>query len=220
MTAVSIKNIDEALALKYSGLSIDIGDPPVSTPVTVFVEEPSSEEYKERVYPSIAIKFLSLSENSPSRHSDDEQEEEYDYDDTVTPPIRTMRKRGDRYEISYTIDTWHKIRAGESRDLLRYAIIETTPTRGYITVTDIDGGSQDLWVFWNGTLTTLDEQLNDVVIYHKTLTVRILAKLLPDKTLREYKTATKLTWKFSNNDDPPVDHSIMDITDSGVEAGS
>ena len=81
MTAITIKQLDAALVSRYSGITIDTGNPPASTDVTVFLEEPSSEEFPEVIYPSISIKFLSMTYDVDRAHTEDELFEETDYND-------------------------------------------------------------------------------------------------------------------------------------------
>jgi hypothetical protein len=197
-TAVTIKNVDEALINRYSGITIDTGDPPSSTGVTAFIEEPASEVYTERTYPAVAIKLMSMLPAYDRAHTDDEDQEEVDYDPIPSPPIRTMRQRGLPYDIIYSLDTWHKIRVGESRDLITEAIVQRTPPRGYMTVEDVDGGDQDVWVIWYGGLGQLDEILPDGVMYHKSLSIRVMVDLLSIPTTEDKKVVTTIDWKLYN----------------------
>jgi hypothetical protein len=215
MTAVRIKEIDNALVARYSGIQIDVDGVP--TAVAVFIENPSTEEFTERVYPSIAIKFMSLESDDPRRHSDDELDEEIAYNDVPTPPIRTMRQNGEPFRVLYTLDTWHKVRATESRDLVTEAIIERTPPRGYMNVTDIDSGTTPLWVMWEGNVANLDEDLPDITIYHKSLTISVLARVLTDPNTRDLKVVIEGQWKVFKKGDPDVEDITMSITESGDE---
>lgn len=195
MTAVSIKNVDQALVLRYSGMSIDTGSPPAATPVDVFIEEPSSEEYPERTYPSVAIKLLTIVPDYARSHCDDEQEEEIGYDGGAAPPVRTMRYRPLPYVLTYTLDTWHRVLVGESRDLVSLALIERTPPRGYVNVIDVDGGTEACWVRWFGGVAANDEEKEDYVIYHKSLTIEVLVDLLVDPNERDVKVVTDAIWR-------------------------
>jgi hypothetical protein len=196
--ATTLKDVDLAMAARYAGVAIDVdsGAGPVSTPVDVFLEEPSTAEYPDRVYPSISIKLLSLDPNFEESHSEDQNEEEIAYTAVPDPPERTMRLRPFPYRISYRVDTWHRIRAGESRDLVVETLIQRTPPRGYVTVPTVDAGSQNLWVFWAGGIAQLDEINADEVIYHKSATVEVLAHLLLDTTTTDRKAATEVQWRI------------------------
>ena len=101
-TAVTLKNVDTALLLRYSGVSIDVDGTP--TAVEVFIEEPQVEEYPERVYPSVAVKLIDIEPDYARSHSDDDEKEEVGYNDTVDPPVRTMRLRPHPYEFCLYYD--------------------------------------------------------------------------------------------------------------------
>ena len=200
--ATTIKAIDAALVTKYSGISIDTGSPSVVTPVTVFMEDPDPEEYPERVYPSIALKLLStVPDYFAIVESDDvDDSEEISYNDLVVPPVRTMRKKPLPHRVMYSIDTWHKARASESRDLVAEALLYLTDPRGYLTVQNIDGTAIDLWMFWDGGITAAEERSIDEIIYHKTLTVSILAYLARTAvdTTTDTKVATELDFEVQS----------------------
>jgi len=232
--AVTLKAIDAALFAKYSGISIDAGDPPAATPVSVFLEDPDPEEYPERVYPSVSIRFISLvPDYTGIVESDDiDESEEISYDDGVSPPVRTMRKKPLPHRIMYSIDTWHRARVSESRDLVAEAIQYLTDPRGYLTVQNIDGTNIDVWLFWAGGIATADERSTDEIIYHKSLTVSVLAYLARTAvgTTTEVKVATDLDFEvlsrhvyLDSNGDLQIDDSknVKDvefrITDTGVE---
>lgn len=193
--AVSIKAVDEALATRYSGLSIDVGEPPLSVPVEVFIEEPLTEQQRERAYPSISLKLIAISFDSARSHSDDDAEEEVGYNDLITPPERSMRLSPAPFRLTYSLDTWHKVRAGESRDLVTYALIERTHPRGSLSVEDVGGGSELCWVLWTSGVASNDELMEDLVIYHKTVTVDVLVYLLTDPSVRSVKVAIESLWK-------------------------
>jgi len=192
-TAVTIKNVDTALLLRYSGVSIDVDGTP--TAVEVFIEEPQVEEYPERVYPSVSVKLIDIEPDYARSHSDDDEKEEVGYDDAVSPPVRTMRLRPHPFRLTYSIDTWHKDRAGESRDLLKAILIERTPPRGAMSVEDVDGGTEACWVQWLGSMVGNDEAAEDYVIYHKTLTVQVLVDLLTDTSTEDVKVVTEAIWR-------------------------
>lgn len=200
MTAVTQKEVDIALALRYAGLTIDVETEAgiAATPVEVFLEEPTVEETVERTFPSVAIKMIGRTFDPDRAHSDDEDKTEISYDGGLTPPERTSRQNGQPFRMQYSIDTWHRQRVGESRDLVAEVIQTLTPPRGYMPVTDIDGGVEDVWVLWAGGVVTLDEVLPDVVIYHKSLTVDVLACLITDPTLEVAKVATSLDFSVSS----------------------
>lgn len=214
MTAVSINTVDAALLLRYTGVSIDTGEPAVPTAVEVFIEEPASEEYTERTYPSISLKLMNIRFDETRAHSDDDTEEETAYDDLQTPPVRTMRLKPTPYILFYSLDTWHKIRVGESRDLVSRTIMERTPPRGAISVEDVDGGTETCWMQWSGVVSNLDEELEDYVIYHKSLLLEVYADLLTDPTERDVKVATDLLW------DMYCRKHVLDETGRDIETSS
>lgn len=188
MTAVSLTNIDLALITRYSGMTISVAGTP--TAVEVFIEEPSTENYSEKVYPSVSLKLIAMNFDPTRSHSSDDDEEQIAYNDTVDPPERTMRLNPQPYSLLYSLDTWHKVRAIEDRDLLATAIIEKTPPRGYISVNNVDGETEYCWVLWSGGVVTNDEEEEDYVVYHKTLTLNVFADLLIQSTTRDVKVVT------------------------------
>jgi hypothetical protein len=174
--ATTLKAIDAALIAKYSGITITTSDG--DTGVTAFIEAPMPEVFDERTFPSISIKLLSvLPDYTRIYETEDFNDEETDYDDSVDPPVRSMRSKPLPYRILYSVDTWHRARAGESRDLVTEAILHRTRPRGSMTVQNIDGSNIDVWLFWEGGIRTLDEIDVDEIIYHKTLSVVVLAYL-------------------------------------------
>ncbi|MHA2429219.1 MAG: hypothetical protein ACXADB_14450, partial [Candidatus Hermodarchaeia archaeon] len=185
MTAVTIENVDQALLARYAGISIDVAGTP--TTVESFIEEPSTEEYPERVYPSITLKLIAINFDETRGHSDDDEEEEIAYNDGLTPPERTMRLKPSPFLLTYSLDTWHRVMVGESRDLVGRAFQERTHPRGSVDVTDVDGGTESCWVMWVGGVTENDERENDYVIYHKTLTINVLVDLLTDPSTSDVK---------------------------------
>jgi len=204
--AVDIEHIDAALAAKYSGINVYVSG--VLKPVEVFIEEPNIEEYPERIFPSISLKFMGLSEDVDSLESLDDEAEEVDYDAVSTPNVRSMRDRPVPCKLMYSVDTWHRGKVSESRDLLQYAVLRKTPPRSYLTVQNIDGENVDLWVFWSGGIAGNDERLEDEVIYHKTLTLEIPAHItkVDYDDVEETKVAMELHWKTY------VAKTIMDQT--------
>jgi len=98
--------------------------------------------------------------------------------------------------LTYSLDTWHKVRVGESRDLLRLAVIERTHPRGYISVTDVDSGTETCWVSWSGGVAENDEIHEDFVIYHKSLTLNVEVDLLTDPSTRDVKVVTDAIWRM------------------------
>ena len=107
--------------------------------------------------------------------SDDDDEEEVAYDDTATPPVRSMRQKPLPFRIQYSVDTWHKALVGESRDLIAEVLMHRTRPRGSLAVTNIDGTVTNIWLFWEGGVITADEMDTDEIIYHKTLTLVAVA---------------------------------------------
>jgi len=176
--AVTLTAIDQALLTKYSGITIPTGPLATPTAVEVFMEQPSIEEFEERTFPSVSLKMMSVTPDySRIVDSDDEEEEEVAYDDTETPPVRSMRKRPQPFRIQYSIDTWHKALVAESRDLISEVLMYRTCPRGFLTVANIDGENVDVWLFWEGGFVTSDELHSDEIIYHKTLTLVVVAYL-------------------------------------------
>jgi len=208
MTAVRIDKIEDALLARYAGISLTVGGTPTS--VSVFVEDPAVEEYEERVYPSISVKLLSIMEDNPARDSEDE-EKEIIATSSAPVPVTTNRQRGEPYRLQYSLDTWHRVRAAEERDLLHSAFIERTPTRGSISVEDIDGNTETLWVFWAGNIVALDEPNIDEIIYHKSLTVDVLATLLSDTVTEAIPTVTEQRWRVQRTNFV-TDVSLTDTT--------
>lgn len=189
--AVTIKDIDAALAARYAGMSIWVGDPAVLTPVTVFIEEPAPEEYPERVFPSVTLKLMSILPDFARWHSDDDEhaEEELSYDDMPAVPLREMRQVPVPSRLIYSFDTWHRVRAGEGRDLLQEAVFGRTHPRGSMSV-----GAVKVWVLWSGGLANLDEVETDEVILHKSLTIEVLADVLPTAVTVQRPVVTRVLW--------------------------
>jgi hypothetical protein len=205
--AVTLKAIDAALAAKFAGVSIDVGSPAVSTPVTVFLEEPDPEEYPERVFPSVAIKMLSaVPDYAGIVDSEDLVNEELSTDNGQTPPVITTRKRPLPHRIMYSVDTWHKARVSESRDLLSAAIFHKIDPRDYLTVQNIDGTAITVWLFWVGGISGTEEKHVDEIIYHKTLNVVVLAYL----SLVEATDTTDLKVATEHNFEVSLRHTYLD----------
>lgn len=198
MTATTLKAIDQALATRYAGLTILTGNPQVSTPVTVFLEEPLSEEARERKYPSISINMMAMRFDSARAHTDDEAGEQIAIDLGVDPAVRTESQRGIPYRIVYSIDTWHRALAGEDRDLVLEALIRRTPPRGYVTAVNIRGGNEALWALWGGDVVVADEREVDVMTYHKSLTLEVLATLQTEATPTDHLVAENLQWSVQS----------------------
>lgn len=198
MTAVTQKAIDLALATRYDSVQIDVDGTP--TDVSVFIEQPSTEEFPERVFPSVSIQFLTMVYDEKRAHSDDGSLEETAYNDGVDPPVRTSRQNGVPFVLGYSIDTWHKNRADEDRDLISEILVQRTAPQGYMPVTNIDSGTENVWVMWSGGLVALDETDGDYVVYHKSLTVHVYADLLTDTSTYDDKVVTQLLMKFYARD--------------------
>ena len=215
----------------YSGFSIDVGGTP--TPVTVFIETPQNEETPERTFPSVAIRLLSINpEFDNIREDADEIDEEVGYDPGPAVHERIMRESPLPWRLLYSIDTWHRVRAIESRDLVSKILVRQTRPRSYITAQNIDGEDITLWTFMSGGIVSNDEERPDEVIYHKTATVEVLAYLSLvdfDDVTRE-KVAMELNWTvFSRELVPgpdgktmeevgdPTKHLSLRITDTGAE---
>lgn len=202
--STTLKLIDAAFVARYSGLTIAIGETPVITPVEVFMERPNTEEVRERTFPSISMMFVNMVPDfRDMQHCDDEDEEVVLYDDGVSPPENISRLKGTAYRIQYVLDTWHKNKVIEDRDLLFEAFLRKTPIRGYMTVKNIDNEDITVWVSWSGSLTSLDEMDVDTVIYHKSLSLVVLAYLAPveyDETVGR-KVVTDLEFEVNSVED-------------------
>lgn len=199
--ATTIKNIDNALVSRYSGISIGTGDPQAPTAVEVFMEIPDPEEATERTYPSIAIQFIGIAAGYEMTESDDFEDEEISYNPTLDPPERAMRVSPLPYRVAYSIDTWHKARVGESRDLVSEAMIARTQPRDFIALTTIDAGTFDADLMWSGGIVNSDQLLPDVVIYHKSLTIEVAAylSLVEANALTPEKVVTTNQWTVFQN---------------------
>jgi hypothetical protein len=178
--ATTLKLIDEAFVSRYSGLRIPVGPNSTLTPVEVFIERPNTEQTTERTFPSISILFANMTPDFANlQHCDDDDEEELSVDVVPSPAERIMRQKPTAYKVQYVLDTWHRNMAGEDRDLVFEAFLRRTPIRGYMTVRNIDGENITVWVSWSGALVSLDEEDVDTMIYHKSLSLLVIAYLAP-----------------------------------------
>lgn len=192
--AVDIEAVDAALITRYSGITISVAGSP--TAVEVFNESPYSEEVTERTYPSVAIHLMDVQPKFDISESTDDEREEVAYDSGVTPHERSMRKNPLPYTLVYSVDTWHKDRVSESRELAREVLLYRTEPRGYLSVLNVDGVSIDLWAISSSGYSCEPEELPDTVIYHNTLTLEIevyLAMSAFDQVDRE-KVAMEAWW--------------------------
>lgn len=194
--AVTIEAIDAALVDRYSGITILQEGLPI--PVTVFIEKPNSEEQTERVFPSVTLMLVEINPKFEISETGDEDEEEVSYNTGVTPYERSMRVKPKPYELMYILDTWHKDRVSEARQLVQEVYMQRTDPRGYISVENIDGETIDLWAVTNGNLDSMQEDLPDTVIYHSSQVLAVEAYLsgvaLPTDTTEE-KVAMELQAK-------------------------
>jgi hypothetical protein len=178
--STTLKLIDTGLIARYSGLEIPVGDPSVLTPVEIFIETPQPEEVPERTFPSISIRFLSMTPDfSDMQHCDDDEMEELYLDEDPTIPEMVTRQKGTAFRILYSLDTWHRAKVIEDRDLLFETFLRKTPIRGYLPIKNIDDEDISVWVNWTGSLVMADEADYDELIYHKSVTLTILAYLAP-----------------------------------------
>jgi hypothetical protein len=176
--ATTLELLDDGFISRYSGIVIPVGDPVVLTPVEVFVETPNPEEVSERTFPSISIRLINMVPDfRDMQHCDDDDEEELSLDSVPTIPEMIMRQKGIAYRIQYSLDTWHRNRALEDRDLLFETFLRKTPIRGYMTVKNIDDEDITVWVSWMGSVVTADESDVDEIIYHKSLSLIVMAYL-------------------------------------------
>jgi hypothetical protein len=137
------------------------------------------------------------------QHTDDDETEELSTDSTLTPPEHISRVKGTPYRIQYVLDTWHSDKVGEDRDLLFETFLRKTPIRGYMPLHNVDGEDISVWVNWSGSLVSLDEIDTDTIIYHKSLSLIVLAYLAPveyDETERN-KVVTKLEFEVNSVED-------------------
>lgn len=198
--AVDIGGIYLALRSHYAGMSINVGTPAVSTPVTVFLEDPATELVPERIYPSLSITLLSWNEDTEVSESSDDEYEELSYDDTPEVHERVMRQKPLPHRVQFSIDTWHKVRTKEELDLVQIAVLQRTKPRGYLTVATIDSENVDCWMLQQGSVVQRNEHMSDMVILHKIVTVEVLAHLSSvsfDDTIRE-KVVMKANWEAVN----------------------
>ena len=219
--ATTVKLIDDALALKYAGMTILTGDPPASTNVTVFIEAPQPEDYRELVYPSVSINLMSIMTHHEVSEGDEGESEEVGYDSGVSPNERLMRMNPEPKKIIYTIETLHKAKVGESRDLVHEAILSKTPDRGYITVKNIDGEDLDLWMLWTEGMgvANKDDVDADIVIYNKVLQVTVLAyiaRVAYDNIDRE-KVAMNVIWTLFSRETVLTTNGIVIRAGGDVE---
>jgi hypothetical protein len=176
--ATTLEFLDDGFISRYSGIVIPVGDPAVLTPVEVFIETPNPEEVSERTFPSISVRFINMVPDfRDMQHCDDDDEEELSLDSVPTIPEMIMRQKGIAYRIQYSLDTWHRNRVLEDRDLLFETFLRKTPIRGYMTVKNIDDEDITVWVSWMGSVVTADESDVDELIYHKSLSLIVMAYL-------------------------------------------
>lgn len=220
--AVTQEAIEDALITRFQGITIDVEGTP--TLVEVFLEAPAVEEETERVYPSIALMYLGEVADYRVRDSDDDEglTEEVALDTGLPVYEREERLIPQAHRLSYSIDTWNKTRAQESRDLLYRALRARIGNRGYLQVLNIEGQPVDLWMFWSGGITPLNEVHPDMIVYHSSLTVEILAYLAlvdVDDTTTE-KVAMTEHWRvFSKEVEEDVGKQLdveIEIDENGV----
>jgi hypothetical protein len=199
--ATTLKLIDAALAAKYSGLTIMTGSPAASTPVEVFVEVPDPEETTERTFPSITVQFASMTPDfRDMQHCDDDEDEDLSLDMNTTPPEMVTRPRPIAFRIMYALSTWHRKRVSEDRDLVFEAILRTTKIRDYLTVKNIDNEDITVWLMWDGGVVNADEDDIDERIYHKSLTLSVLAylSLVEETDTSRVKVVTDLEFEVDS----------------------
>lgn len=210
--AVTQEAIEDALIARFQGISIDVEGVP--TTVKVFMEEPAVEEETERVYPSVALMYLGEVEDYEVRDSDDDEglTEEVSYDTGLPVYERTERAIPQALRLSYSIDTWNKTRAQQSRDLLFRAVRAKIGHRGYLQVQNVEGQPINLWMFWSGGVAPINEKHPDMVVYHSSLTVDVLAyvAVVANDETTVKKVAMEAHWKvFSKK----VDENVGDQLD-------
>ncbi len=208
--AVTQSAIDFALAARFVGITIDIEGTP--TAVKVFIEDPHTTHYPERVFPSVSIRAISEVDDFENFEGDTEDEfEEVGYNDLVDPNERSMRRKPEPRRLLYSIDTWHKVRLAEHRSLASSVLTERVQSRGALTVVNIDGTAIDLWLMRFGRLQHLPEYKADYTVYHSALTVEVLAELAlvaHDDTVEEKVAMTALWEIFSRKPLTGADESV------------
>lgn len=203
--AVTQKIVDQGLFDRFQGLVINVEDAtgtPVATPVNVFIEDPATEEQPERAYPAVVIQFQGAVFDTEVFHSSDDQPENIGGQVFVTAfgppavvPSQNTRLAPQPYRLSYIIDTWHRVRAGEDRDLVAVALFEAVPPRGFMSLFNVDGEPIDAWVLWGaGGIISLDERHADMVVYHKSLTVDVLVSILDSQQITSEKIVLAVRW--------------------------
>lgn len=194
--SVTLDAIENALLAKYAGIQIDIEGTP--TDVAVFLEDPNTEETPERVYPSVSIMLVSALTNLGVSEGEEGNEEQTDYDTGVTPHETVMRETAEPARVMYSIDTWVKYRGLHDRELMQEVYFKRTKKRGYITAQNVDSEAIDLDVFWFGSIVSNDEIHPDMVIYHKTLTLEVLAHISQTDITRRQKVVMEQRWDVFN----------------------
>ena len=175
--AVHLIDLDTAMKQHYSGITISVDGVP--TPVQVFLEQPSTEGTPNRVYPSVSILYAGDVPDFESMHSDDDSVEEIGINSAVSPAERIERIMPEPARVRYIVGTWHKDRAAEDRRLVREVYRKRTPSRGYLTVQNVDGEAIKVWLFRMApSLVEVEDRPDaDTIIYHKTLMVEVLVHL-------------------------------------------
>lgn len=204
-TATTLKLIEAALISRYSSMSIVTSEPgavtPTSASVTVFMDKPSSEKYPERTFPSLGIQLLSVTPDYERSESEDENPEAIGSavpgEEEGDPPEQAMRDSPKPFRITYSLDTWHRVRVWQDRDLVSLALLSKTPPRSSMTVKNIDNADQTVWVVWAGGIVASDEVDGDDLILHKSLTIDVLADLILSSTVTMVKTVVGTQWKVS-----------------------
>lgn len=183
--AVTQESIELALKQRFSGVQLSLDA--VTYDVPVFLEDPATEETTERTYPSVSIQFLTLIEAQELMQSDTDDYEEVGYDDTPAVHERLMRQAPYPYRLLYSIDTWCEDRALLDRQLVRRALLTKVTPRSFMSVLNIDGEAVDVDLFWDGRLANNDMKDDDHLVYHKTVSIAVVAYL----TLAEVDEITR-----------------------------
>ena len=184
--AVQIPKIDAALYQRYSDIILN------GAAVRVFIEEPDTDRYRERVYPSISIKLISMVPAFELLESGYDEDEEVSLDITdPLHPVRTMRRGPEPYRLLYSVDTWNRPFAADARDLLMITMVSRTPIRSALETENIEGEWINLFMLAEGTVASNDVVGADEVIYHKTRSVEISAWL--DMSISQSQTTHRAT---------------------------
>lgn len=211
--AVTLQQVDQALADKFSGYDLTLIDGSV-VEVPVFQEHPATQIVEERAFPSISIVFQDMVDEI--FQSDSEDEETISVDNVADPPEATVRKTPEWYRIRYHVHAY-TLNAGEDRDLMRWVTSRMRP-RDSLTI-----GADPYWTFREG-FATLDKNEADRRVYHKVWTWDVLVDIDDPTSDRVVKQVTSIHLSSgaverrlkANEDLPPVLAAQQGINPGGA----